>query len=62
MDLYDLEVDTLFTRIYLDSDVSFLMSVFSDVTKGNRAIDNKSVMMIIFVQKKLKFLQLHLIH
>jgi len=63
MDLYDLEVDTLFAKdIPVDSDVSFLMSVFSDVTKGNRAIDNKKRYDDYIRQKKLKFLQLHLIN
>lgn len=63
MDLYDLEVDTLFTRdVSIDSDVSFLMSVFSTVTKGNRAIDNKRRYDDYIRQKKLKFIQLHLIN
>ncbi len=63
MDLYDLEVDTLFSKdIPMDSDVSFLMSVFSAVTKGNRAIDNKKRYDDYIRQKKLKFLQLHLIN
>lgn len=63
MDLYDLEVDTLFTRdVSIDSDVSFLMSVFSTVTKGNRAIDNKRRFDDYIRQKKLKFIQLHLIN
>ena len=63
MDLYDLEVDTLFSKdISIDSDVSFLMSVFSTVTKGNRAIDNQKRFDDYIRQKKLKFLQLHLIN
>ena len=63
MDLYDLEVDSLFTKdIPTDSDVAFLLSVFSTVTKGNRAIDNQMRFDNYIRQKKLKFLQLHLIH
>lgn len=63
MDLYDLEVDTLFSKdISVDSDVAFLMSVFSTVTKGNRAIDNQRRYNDYLRQKKLKFLQLHLIN
>lgn len=63
MDLYDLEVDALFSKdVSIDSDVAFLMSVFSTVTKGNRAIDNKKRYDDYIRQKKLKFLQLHLIN
>lgn len=63
MDLYDLEVDTLFSNdIPTDPDVDFLMSVFSTVTKGNRAIDNQKRYDDYIRQKKLKFLQLHLIN
>ena len=63
MDLYDLEVDTLFTKdIPMDSDVAFLMSVFSIVTKGNRAIDNQRRYDDYIRQKRLKFLSFNLIH
>lgn len=63
MDLYDLEVDTLFSNDFpMDSDVAFLLSVFSTVTKGNRAIDNQKRYDDYIRQKKLKFLQLHLIN
>lgn len=63
MDLYDLEVDTLFSKdVSIDSDVAFLMSVFSTVTKGNRAIDNKKRYDDYIRQIKLKFIQLHLIN
>lgn len=62
MDLYDLEVDTLFSKDFsMDSDVSFLMSVFSTVTKGNRAIDNQKRYDAYMRQKKLKFIQLKLL-
>ena len=46
----------------LDSDVAFLMSVFSQVIKGNRAIDNQKRYDDYIRQKKLKFIQFHLIN
>jgi hypothetical protein len=61
--LYRLEVDIIHTKdINRDSDVYWFMSVFNNIVRSDRALANKQRYDDYMRQKKLKFIQLHLIN